>query len=156
MRINNILSVVYHDRFSRNISLYIILYFLSLAQSFKSRQSRRPSFTESIVSALNRFDFLDEDESTTPSTPPPPRNYEPPACHILPKQWQRVHRALFHHLCVVFDLVELLEKQLGPLDSMHNKSRDLIGEHVADVEKLMALASNPDDILLLNGEYSFA
>ena len=140
---------------SLNNSTLIIFFHI---QSFKNRQSRRPSFTESIVSALNRFDFLDEDDTsptTALPTPPPPHDYESPACYILPKQWQRVHRALFHHLCVVFDLADLIEKQLGPLDSLQNKSRGLISEHMSDIEKLMSLMSNPDDILLANSEYIY-
>lgn len=87
------------------------------------------------------------------STPPTTRNYESPACHILPKQWQRVHRALFHHLCVMFDLVDSVEKPLGPLDSMQKKSCDLISENMSDIEKLKILMSSPDDILLQNSKH---
>ena len=120
---------------------------LSKIKSFRNRQSRRPSFSESVVSALNSFSFLDKDEDAdrAVSTPPPP----PPTCHILPRQWQRVHRALFHHLCALFDMVDLLEKQqLGPLDALQKKSRDIINASQLDIQELMTLMSSPDDILL--------
>jgi len=105
------------------------------------------------VSALNSFDFLNKDENEEPVT----NTIQPqqPHWYILPKQWRRVHRALFHHLCNLFDLVDAFPKHQGPLDALQKKSRDLMLRNLETVHELMSLITKPDEIILRDSKFIY-
>ncbi|XP_066928431.1 rho family-interacting cell polarization regulator 1-like isoform X1 [Clytia hemisphaerica] len=114
-------------------------------ESFQSRQNRRPSFSESVVIALSSFDFLNKDEE---DEDPGTLRGQSPTLYILPIQWKRVHRALFHHLCVLFDLIDVFEKKYGPLQHVAKVTQAAIVRNIKTIRELKRLISEPEEINL--------
>lgn len=127
------------------------------AQQLKIRQNKRPSVTDSIASALGSFSFLGDDEDQHKTADHVSESHSTPTVLILPRQWKQGHRALCHHMYMLYDLIAMYQPLRGVLREKENLLIHALVKQKFFVTELLKLVSTPDEIDLHRGWYnSFA
>lgn len=118
---------------------------LSLEQ-LKIRQNKRPSVTDSIASALGSFSFLGDDEDQHKTADHVSESHSTPTVLILPRQWKQGHRALCHHMYMLYDLIAMYQPLRGVLREKENLLIHALVKQKFFVTELLILVSTPDEI----------